>query len=99
MRRLIPALSLTLLLAACGAQQPANTGTSADAARKAAEAAVAGAPLPQAALQPGQSVQGSIEADVGKGQQSRFRSNTWVRIDILMCSWIHTESRSSAPLQ
>lgn len=73
MRRLIPALSLTLLLAACGAQQPANTGTSADAARKAAEAAVAGAPLPQAALQPGQSVQGSIEADVGKGQQS-FRS-------------------------
>ena len=73
MRRHISALSLTVLLAACGEPQPANTASPADAALKAAETAAANAPKAQAALQPGQSVQGMIEANVGKGMQS-FRS-------------------------
>lgn len=70
MRILIPAL--ILVLAGCGEQQPANPSSPVDAVRQAAETAAAKTP-PQTALQPGQSVQGIIEADVGKGTQS-FRS-------------------------
>ncbi|MEZ5455054.1 MAG: hypothetical protein R3F04_02930 [Lysobacteraceae bacterium] len=71
MRILIPAL--ILVLAGCGEQQPANPSSPVDAVRQAAETAAAKTPPQSAALQPGQSVQGMIEADVGKGTQS-FRS-------------------------
>lgn len=63
-----------LMLAACGAQDSAPTSSSAAGGmREAIDAAAAKLPPGDAPLQPGQSVQGAIEADVGKGTQS-FRS-------------------------
>lgn len=73
MRCAISALSLALLLTACSEPQPADTTSPVNAVRQVAETAAAKAPPSQTALQPGQSVQGIIEADVGKGTQS-FRS-------------------------
>ena len=68
---LVPVL---LMLAACGGQESAPASSSpANGMRDAVDAAAAKLPPPDAPLQPGQSVQGVIEADVGKGTQS-FRS-------------------------
>ncbi len=68
--------ALALLLSACGSEQaPSTTSAPADAMRAAVDAAAANLPPPDAPLQPGQSVQGLLEADVGKGVQS-FRSLT-----------------------
>lgn len=70
---LVPAL---LTLAACGGQESAPVASSpTDGMRQAVDAAAAKLPPPDAPLQPGQSVQGTIEADVGRGTQS-FRSLT-----------------------
>jgi hypothetical protein len=68
---LVPVL---LMLVACGSQESAPaSSSSANGMRDAVDAAAAKLPPPDAPLQPGQSVQGVIEADVGKGTQS-FRS-------------------------
>lgn len=69
---LVPAF---LGLLACGGQQaePSAASSQADGMREAIDATVAKLPQAGAALQPGQSVQGTIEADVGHGRQS-FRS-------------------------
>ncbi len=66
---LVPVL---LALAACGGQESASS-TPAQGMREAVDAAAAKLPPPETALQPGQSVQGTIEASVGRGPQS-FRS-------------------------
>lgn len=66
---LVPVL---LSLAACGGQESASTSP-AQGMREAVDAAAAKLPPAEAALQPGQSVQGTIEASVGRGPQS-FRS-------------------------
>lgn len=68
---LVPVL---LSLAACGGQESAPASSSpADGMRNVVDAAAAKLPPADAALQPGQSVQGVIEANVGRGTQS-FRS-------------------------
>jgi len=75
---LVPVL---LSLAACGGQESASTSP-AQGMREAVDAAAAKLPPPETALQPGQSVQGTIEASVGRGPQS-FRSlSTKVADDI-----------------
>lgn len=74
MRHIIFLFPMLLALAACGAQDsaPAPSSTT-DGMREAVAAAAAKLPPGDAPLQPGQSVQGTIQADVGRGQQS-FRS-------------------------
>lgn len=68
------ALALLGLLAACGSQEPAPAPSlHADGMRHVVDAATAKPLPPDAPLQPGQSMQGAIEADVGRGPQS-FRS-------------------------
>ena len=68
---LVPVL---LGLAACGGRESAPASSSpAEGMRNVVDAAAAKLPPADAALQPGQSVQGVIEADVGRGAQS-FRS-------------------------
>lgn len=66
---LVPVL---LGLAACGGQEPASSSP-ADGMRNVVDAAAAKLPPADAPLKPGQSVQGLLEADLGKGVLS-FRS-------------------------
>lgn len=84
-RPLLLAVSLPLvLLAGCKQDAAPAAGDTASGMQAVIEQAAEGAALPagDAPLQPGQSVQGSIEADVGKGMQ-RFRSlSTKVADDI-----------------
>ncbi len=74
MRTLIFLVPVLLALAACGGQDSSSaTSSPADGMRNVVDAAAAKLPPPDAPLQPGQSVQGFIEANVGRGTQS-FRS-------------------------
>lgn len=74
MRTTILLVPMFLGLLACSDQGAAPAASSpADGMRDAIDAAAAKLPPADASLQPGQSVQGTIEADVGRGRQS-FRS-------------------------
>lgn len=79
MRRCLFVMPLICLLAACG---DTVSDAPADGARKAVESVIAKAPPAPTELQPGQSVQGLIEADVGQGMQV-FRSLTTKMADDL----------------
>ncbi len=82
MRCHLLALALIALLAACGGKSASDATTAGAPAQARAEAAAATAPNDAKALQPGQSVQGMIEADIGNGMQA-FRSlSTKVADDI-----------------
>jgi len=62
-----------LSLVACGNNTPPASADTGGAMRQAIDAVAANAPANSQSLKPGQSVQGTIEADVGRGSQS-FRS-------------------------
>lgn len=81
MRKHLLALALLPLLAACG-EKPVPAAAANGAMPGVAEAAASNAPASAQALQPGQSVQGVIEADAGNGMRP-FRSlSTKVADDI-----------------
>lgn len=74
MHKIIFSVAVVALLAGCGGQDtPSSASTSGAAMRDAVDSAAGNLPPADAALKPGQSVQGVLEADVGKGTQS-FRS-------------------------
>lgn len=82
MRCHIPALALITLLAGCGGTAAPIAETPGAPVHAAADATKEATPTSPTALKPGQSVQGSIEADIGKGSQA-FRSlSTRVADDI-----------------
>ncbi len=67
-------LAIAAALAACGnPEAPSTTAAPADGLRDVIDAAATKSPPADAPLQPGQTVQGTIGADVGRGMQS-FRS-------------------------
>lgn len=68
------ALAIAAALAACGnPEAPSSAAAPADGLREVIDDVAAKLPAADAALQPGQTVQGTIEADAGRGMQS-FRS-------------------------
>lgn len=82
MRCQLLAFALIPLFAACGEKTASDASTAGTPVQAATEAAAATASNNASALQPGQSVQGMIDADIGKGMRA-FRSlSTKVAEDI-----------------